>query len=575
MRKCLFLLILSCPLILYGFRDSSYSLVISGARSTAVGGNFAIGALSIDGLYGNPALLALYTNSYFQYEFDAEQKFKGIRTDYRFKFDALSCFGLLITDPWRKGKPEYLQSPLLGVGFYALFRGSLAKSTTGVFDFSARKLGFSKSISLGQQLLLGVNVGPVFASEDNAFAISPSLQTGLVYMPSRYLSLGAYFMGPHYFNYSPLSSINVQESTPWLLSLGLNLEVLPGFRVMTEVNYQGWDSVTLVKEGKATKFQTGSGSLDLFQDVFFNLGFYLQSSGRAVVDTSVREANIRIQKLRQEIENLESDAALQALQEEKRSLVDRRTELINLSNGILYPRPTPEEERQNRIESERLTELRNELRESTNSEARSTLIFNSVEEKTKLQAKSFQLSNLIKKLEETYLARQKKILKEEDLRNLSEIGQALGTVFESLKTTAQKENEILDQKNSLLEAAKVKKKNQETLSVEEEKAIFTETLISQKKTEIGQLAKKAEAKPNLILPKGEFFLSFTPEVEYQADGSFVSMGNLSAGFSFRPFNLSGIYFNFSVTDKSLFRLIGLFPENDLNEVVKVSAEFQL
>jgi hypothetical protein len=81
--------------------------------------------------------------------------------------------------------------------------------------------------------------------------------------------------------------------------------------------------------------------------------------------------------------------------------------------------------------------------------------------------------------------------------------------------------------------------------------------------------------PGLVIPKGEFFLSFSPEVDYQSDGTYVSMGNLSAGFSFRPFNLSGIYFNISLTDKSLFRLIGLFPDNDLNEVIKVSAEFQL
>lgn len=554
-----------CFNALHGYRENGYTFIPSGAQSTALGGNLTAGIPSLDGLYGNPALLLGYTNSIFSYEFDAEVRFKGIRTDYRLTFDSLPALGFLHKD-------------YFGISFFSLLRGGVSQELGGAFNFSARKLGFTKAFALSPSFSLGFNVGPVIAFDRNgsttAVSIFPSLQIGALWKPIPQLSLGAYVLSPNYFDYSGISGVNVQEWTPLYLGLGGNVEIARGFKLITELSYQGWDWISYTRNGVSETVSNGSGPFDLFQNFFFTLGAHYQSDGGSRARESFRaESSSVYNQLQDEIRILSSTPRMEALELDRKKLTEENRDLQKKIRDIRFKILGPEDEEKLAADQDRLARKETEYQFTTGLMARSKKPMSESERSDlrlkadKLESEIAELKTAIRERREnkigpeeekmiaSYLLRQKEILRELD-------------GLRSRQTRIKQE----DEKDALAVESKLARG---LVLSEEEEGIHQRRLRLAEKNEELQRIRARAAWVGFAPPRGEYYLSFSPEVIYKNDGSYLISGNLNAGFSFRPFNIDNLTFYLSFTDKSLFRLIGLFPDNDLVESVKISAELRL
>ena len=550
---------------LHGYRENGYTFTPSGAQSAAIGGNLTAGIPSLDGLYGNPALLLGYTNSIFAYEFDAEVRFKGIRTDYRLTFDSLPALGFLHKD-------------YFGISFFSLLRGGVSQELGGAFNFSARKLGFAKAFALSPNFSLGFNIGPVIAFDRNgsttAVSLFASLQAGALWKPIPQLSLGAYLLSPNYFDYSGISGVNVQEWTPLYLGLGGNVEIVRGFKLITELSYQGWDWISYKRNGVAEAISNGSGPFDLFQNFFFTLGAHYQSDGGARARESFRaESSSAYNQLLDEIRILGNTPRMEALNQDRKNLGDENREIQKKIRGIRYKILSPEDEEKLAADEDRLARKETEYNFTKGLMARSKKPM-SENERNELRLKADKLEAGVAELKVSIRERRENKIGPDEEKQIASFTQRQKEIVRELDALRSREGRVRQEDEKESQAVLAKAARGLVLTEEEEAVRQRRLHLADKNEELQRIRSRA-AWVSFAPPKGEYYLSFSPEVIYKNDGTYLVSGNLNAGFSFRPFNIDNLTFYLSFTDKSLFRLIGLFPDNDLVESVKISAELRL
>jgi hypothetical protein len=559
----LFLVLLLAPLCAY--RENPFTLMVNGARTTALGGAFATGIVSADSLYNNPAALPVFTRPMIAYQFDTEIRFRGLRFDYRLRFDYISCFGAMIQGAGGNW----------GIAWYSLFRGSGISKDIFTYPFIVRKIGVSHGFALRENLLLGFNVGPAIATEGVRWALFPSLQAGVLWKPIENLSLGAYLLTPNWFDYRVFSGADIQESTPLTAHIGVGWEPIDNFRILGEISYQGWDAVRYVKAGVSDGPATGTGGFDPGQDLFFSLGILFQSDGgrrrKLVQERGLRE---KISRLREEIEELVRDPAADAVRSEMNALKrsddagrDRAWELENrtLSNA---EKLIVRDER--RLLSQKQGELRQALVAATNVR----ILVGAAAETAKRRARADEISNEIVSLEQRILQRNRRVRTPEEEAEYAKIQEGLSNFRPQMMELRKKEIAATEEREKRLADAREKAQSGEYLAPSEDLLLAREQAAQVKRGEASRLQALLSKPRPASAPKGEYYLSFNHEVVYQPDGTYLKMGSLSGGFSFRPAGIERLYFNVSVTDKSLLGLLGVFPDNDLVETIKLSAEFQ-
>jgi len=539
--------------------------MVNGARTTALGGAFATGLVSADALYNNPATLPVFKGGLLAYEFDTEVRFRGIRTDYRLRFDYISCFGGLI--PTASGN--------WGVAFYSLFRGSGVSKNDFTYPFIVRKLGVSHGFALRDNLLIGFNVGPAIATEGVRWAIFPSLQAGVLWKPIENLSLGAYALTPNWFDYRAFSGSDIQESTPLTAHLGVGWEPIDHFRILSEFSYQGWNEVRYLKAGVSLNPVAGTLGIDPGQNLFFSLGFLLQSDGgrrrREVQERGLRD---QLARLRDEIDTLLRDPAAEAVRSEMLALKkaddatrDRAWELETRPLGPAEKNLAREERR---LLSQKQAELRQALIAATNVR----ILVGAQTEIARRRLRAQELSNEMVSLEGRIRDRTRRVRTPAEEDEYRELQAAISNFRPQMAELRKKELAANEERERRLEAARERAKAGEYLAPAEDLLLAREQAAQVKRAEAARLQAILSRPRPASPPKGEYYLSFNHEVVYQPDGTYLKMGNLTGGFSFRPAGIERLYFNLCLTDKSLLGLLGLFPDNDLVESIKLSAEYQ-
>lgn len=569
MGRLSFILLLfsALPPLLWGsYRENPYAVVQNGAESQALGGAYASGWLGPDGLFQNPASLVAYRQNYFTYEFDTEIRFRGIRTDYRMRFDLLSSLGLLLKTP---------DGGHLGLSFFNLFRGSGNREQVGVWPFVVRKLGFSHAWALRDNLVVGANVGPVLATENGRWALFGHGQFGLYWKPVDTLTLGTYVSTPAWFEYRIFSGSDVAESTPFMAVLGVGWEVSPMVRLMAEVRYEGWDSVVYRESGLEQSLAQGDGAFDIGQNLFMSFGIFLQSDGgkrEALVRD--RAAKDRIARLRTEIEELSRDPAVDSAREKQvearlaqNRLGDR---LYELDNRIL----TREEEKVLREEARAYGKKYAEYRAALTAVSNVRLLVGARDEMERRMKKADALKAELDGMDARQRQARVKVRTPAEEAERLEVVSALSANSNAMATARQAEIQARESRTKRLQVAEAKARTGEYLNPEEDLLLSREQAAGAKRQEMARLEAEVNRPQLKSPPRGEYYLGFNPEVAYQTDGTFLKMGSITGGFSFRPDGVDSLRFHVSFTDKSLFRLIGLFPDNDLFETVKVGAEWR-
>lgn len=557
------LLVLLAPLGAY--RENPYTLMVNGARTTALGGAFATGLVSADSLYNNPAALPVFNRPMLAYEFDTEVRFRGLRFDYRFRFDYISCFGGMVQGAGGNW----------GIAFYSLFRGSGVSKDIFTYPFVVRKIGISHGFALRDNLLLGFNVGPAIATEGVRWALFPSLQAGLLWKPLENLSLGAYLLTPNWFDYKAFSGADIQESTPFTAHLGAGWEPVDNFKILGEVSFQGWDAVRYIKAGVSDGPAPGASGFDPGQDLFFSLGILFQSDGgRRRQQVQERGQREKLSRLREEIEELVRDPIADAVRREMAALKrsddagrDRAWELENrtLSNA---------EKLLVRDERRLLSQKQGELRQALVAATNVRILVGTAAEIAKRRARADEISNDIVALQERILQRNRRVRTPEEEAEYAQVQEGLSNFRPQMMELRRKELAAIEAREKRLAEAREKAKSGEYLAPSEDLLLAREQAAQVKRAEASRIQAVLSRPRPASAPKGEYYLSFSHEVVYQPDGTYLKMGSLTGGFSFRPAGIERLYFNVAVTDKSLFGLIGLFPDNDLVESIKLSAEFQ-
>ncbi|MBL8994430.1 MAG: hypothetical protein JNM63_13890, partial [Spirochaetia bacterium] len=431
---------------------------------------------------------------------------------------------------------------------------------------------------LSPQFSLGFNAGPVIAFDRNgsttAVSLFPSLQAGALWKPIPQLSLGAYVLSPNYFDYTAISGVNVQEWTPLYLGLGGNVEIVRGFKLITELSYQGWDWISYKRNGVVESISNGSGPFDLFQNFFFTLGAHYQSDGGARARESFRaESSAAYNQLQDEIRILSTTPRMEALGLERKKLGDENREIQKKIREVRFKTLSPEDEEKLAADEDRLARKETEYHFTTGLMARSKKPM-SESERNELRFKADKLEAEVAELKASIRERRENKVGPDEEKQIAAFTQRQKEIIRELEALRSREGRVKqeDEKEGLAVEAKAARG---LVLSEDEEAVRQRRLRLAEKSEELRLIRARAAWVGFAPPKGEYYLSFSPEVIYKNDGSYLVSGNINAGFSFRPFNIDNLTFYLSFTDKSLFRLIGLFPDNDLVESVKISAELRL
>ena len=142
----------------------------------------------------------------------------------------------------------------------------------------------------------------------------------------------------------------------------------------------------------------------------------------------------------------------------------------------------------------------------------------------------------------------------------------------SLLTKKEKESKQSKKKKLTLIQTKIKTKQK--LSQEEETFFKKESTINLNKKKIQKLRVKLNKK-NLIPFKGDYYLGFYPEAIYSSlSQEVLKMGNITMGFSFKPFNIDRLTVHLSVVDKLILGLTSIFPDNNLQDYFQITVELQ-
>ena len=120
-----------------------------------------------------------------------------------------------------------------------------------------------------------------------------------------------------------------------------------------------------------------------------------------------------------------------------------------------------------------------------------------------------------------------------------------------------------------------KAERKEALTIAEKELYEKELKITSLKEKIAfekKVIRKIKRKNRLPI-RGQYYISYHPEVVYEEEGTFLKMGNISLGVSFSPLRNEHLYFSFSLTDKTLLRITRIHKDNDPAERVRFSMRY--
>ena len=552
---------------LFAYRQNNYSLAWSGAKSAALGRSIAVGSESFNFVYHNPALLLPLEKSFLLYEIKTDLKYLGFRTDYSIQYDGIAAFALV--HPFTDSAFRYI-----GVSYHTVF-DSLDRNNYSYY-FELKKLGVSTSYSFNQNQALGINVGVVLGIERNnikrlSAVIAPSLQISYKQRLTSSVVLGGYFLSPHYLDWS-VSGNPVQEWTPFILGVGSRFDLPFNFKLYTEINYQGWDLISYTENDKQKFISRGDGSFDLFQDVFLALGVHYKSDLKAVSREERARLNQAISRLTAQNKTLLLDEIILDTQKEMQFILAKIVKLVDEIKALKYKNNSNEQiKKQLRAIQTKKRDILLSLKEIKKSEAESQKYIFS--DNAALLQKRQEYESRLKKLEveeNALIEKRNNQLKTVDVQRQEQMVASLKAQYKNLQSDLIKRKKI-DQ--ALYVKALTKQRANMSLSLDEEKILALKRKKDVNDRKIKELQRQKRGSISFLPVKGDYYLGFYSDVYYSAlDPSYNSMGNLTAGFSFKPFNIDFLTFHISIIDKSLLKLIGLYPNNSLQEYIQVSVE---
>lgn len=261
------------------------------------------------------------------------------------------------------------------------------------------------------------------------------------------------------------------------------------------------------------------------------------------------------------------------MNQERKKLNEENRSLQKKIRDVRFKILSPEDEERLAADEDRLARKETEFSFTTGLMTRSKKAM-SESERNELRAKADTLESEIAELKVSIRDRRENKVGPDEEKQIAAFTQRQKEIIRELDALRARETRARQEDDKEGLAVEAKAARGTALSEDEEAIRQRRLLLAEKNAELQRIRSRA-AWTGFAAPKGEYYLSFSPEVIYKNDGSYFISGNLNAGFSFRPFNIDNLTFYLSFTDKSLFRLIGLFPDNDLVESVKISAELRL
>lgn len=571
----------------YGYRP--YSYVVNGAKTEAAGRVVSASLLSSEVVFNNPAFLTGISNV-LVYEFASELGFRGFTADYRFSFDFGSLAYIFSRQDRRQNKE--IQNQSFAVSYSTLFRSTALANLNqfSVPELAIRKLGFSHGFKLGSQLHFGYNIGLAVAIDSSVslvnsfFTLFPALQLGIIFSPHKNILIGAVASSPLYLDWRLWSDYDLVEWTPFIFSVGSRIRMNPNITLLSEISYQSWDMVSYSLKGREQYFDKGNSSFDYNQNVFFNIGLYIHGESRQLMESRRKKdgKEEEIEGIKKEIRDI--DKRIRALENKspvdnlKKESLEQLKQIRELKDSIaaienLGELP-PDESRELLSIKKQIQGKRKHLEKKVKEKTNISVIFGYKQIEKKLTKEIKELQSEIDILEKAYLSVKHNRLSHRQKADLNSNQTELNDLIQSLQDLNVKIaiSKKRKKQNSYISDIMKKGNKGQPLS-DQEKLLYRfelgkDALLTLRKSKIKQLRKMASANRSFI--KGEFYLGYASEVIYQTSGQFYPSGNITLGFSFRPVNAKNLYFTVSLTDKTILRWIGLHPQNEPTELVKIT-----
>lgn len=561
-RKGLFAGLLFTTLFLYSYRENPYIYSPAGTISLAVGNDLVWSYNPYEAPLLNPATLSDSSSNRFYYEFQGALRFRGINTDYRLNINSISALSL----SWIGASENRF-----AFSYNTIFR-SLDANTSGANPFQAGDLGLSWGRPLGSKAAhsVGVHVGVLLFEENRAWHWGPGYRIGAGFYKNQPRSYGLFYQSPYRLTRKTNPFSDFDETTPAILSIGGKQRLGSYGHIGLEFQYKAWDAVVSDVTPDA-----GKHAFDYGQNWLPKTSVHLKSDGQSFfgLGTPPAETRARRKKVIEELATLSYDPEMQELTASMRDLQE------SLQPYYLEKRKMDKLEQERRDPEKRkllVGERRQVQRQikSLQTELSSTqLLIGDAEYKKEV---SNSLTSLENQLESNSLALQELYQvdrsAEEETRYQSLVSNI--EVLDSAIAEQQKKRLAILKERREREVILNNKKAKNLPLSEAEKADLEK--ISKRKeleAELKELNQTLKRQGKMVVPKGDYYFAFRPEVVYNTDGSYRKIGILSFGLHIRPQNLERLYFTMAVSDQSLLKWLGLYPQNDLVEVLRISASY--
>ncbi len=543
----------------FAYRENNYTYVINGAKTTALGGNIAATFESRDFIFQSPALLGSLEKNFFFYEFATDLRYQGFRSDYRFNFDSLSSLAAVFS---------FNQSaiPYLAVVYQTLFQ-SIEDNPNNTDSLEMKQFGLSSSYSFSKSSAIGFNVGSLLAFESNEFTIAPSFQISYKIKVSPVFFVGFSFLSPHYLNWGLFSGSKITEWTPSITRIGSLWKLNPTLSLYSEIKHQGWDFISYQNNNQQEIIDRGNSFFDLHQDIFYSFGIHYKNRPFSL---SKKEKKIIYEEIKTLTKTINDLQEVPSYEKEKKKLLKRVHQTSKENYNLKYKTLSP-------VQKQELKQIYLEKKEKINKlkllEKRKEKQYlfvkqtNQTSEKKQLLADIKSLGQREKKLKYHKMTPAHQTQYQNNLLLIKQLKSNYRLLIKTKKESKQ------SKKNTLTLIEKKIKAKQE-LSQEEEIFFKKESTINLNKKTIKRLRAKLNKKT--LLPfKGDYYLGFYPEAIYSSlSREVLKMGNITMGFSFKPFNIDRLTAHLSVVDKLILGLTGIFPDNNLQDYFQITVEIK-
>ena len=574
--------------VIYGYRP--YSYFINGAKTEATGRVTSVNLLSSEVIFNNPAFLTESLNS-IVYEFNADIGFKGFTTDYRLSFD-LGNLGYLFSKK-KNGKVDHY-----AISYSTLFKSDVLENISEITtpNLSIRQFGFSHGFKMGPYFSLGYTIGIGIAIDSSLgflnsfFTLSPTAKLGIIVSLNENILIGALISLPMYLNWNFLSNYDLVEWTPFYVSTGMKIRLSPNVTLLSEINYQSWDTSSYKLQGTHRYIDRGNSAFDYGQNLFLNLGLYIHGKTKQN-QSHLQESNQLAKKIKDEIKNINEqlsqlnkeiknnrflDNLNSQVEKEFLELLEREKRLKkNIRSLILKEELSPQSIRELSSIKKQIVKKNKEIKAILQEKENDLILFGGKKRKRELEEKIDQLNLELTDLNEKaqfiqygFLSEKEKIVISNGYIELKEISQRKRSLTSEISILKKNEKEVMNEI--------IKKENRGDLLSGGEYLIYKNQL---KKEKLLILRKKKYKELKKIINKnkspirGNFYLGYSPEVVYDVNGKFRRIGNLTLGFTFRANNVKNLYFTISLTDRTILRLLQVHPDNDPTEIVKITSSY--